>query len=66
MSRPVRQLHRWLVVAFTLSEIVDIAAQVHGVAAVRIGLLAPAPLILLTASRLWLFALPHLRARRGA
>ena len=62
----IRQVHRWLSIAFTLAVMVNIAAMTQGEPAVWIGLLALLPLVLLLASGLYLFALPYAaRWRRG-
>ena len=62
----IRQIHRWLSIAFTLAVRVNIAALTQGEPAVWIGLLALFPLILLLASGLYLFALPYAaRWRQG-
>jgi len=62
----LRQIHRWLSVAFTLAVIVNLVALVQGVQAVWVGLLALLPLVLLMLSGLYLFALPYAaRLRRG-
>lgn len=62
----IRQVHRWLSIAFTLAVLVNIAAMTRGQPPLWIGLLALLPLILLLASGLYLFALPHVsRWRHG-
>ena len=62
----IRQVHRWLSIAFTLAVMVNIAAMTQGEPAIWVGLLALLPLILLLASGLYLFALPYAaRWRRG-
>jgi hypothetical protein len=62
----VRQLHRWLSIAFTAGVLVYIVAMGHGQPPAWMGLLALIPLILLLVSGLYLFALPHaLRWRSG-
>jgi hypothetical protein len=43
----VRQIHRWLSIAFTVAVIVNIIALVRGEQAVWVGLLALLPLALL-------------------
>ncbi|MFT4161054.1 hypothetical protein [Shinella sp.] len=60
----IRQIHRWLSIAFTLAVLVNIAAMTRGQPPVWVGLLALLPLILLLASGLYLFVLPYAR-RRG-
>jgi hypothetical protein len=65
----VRQIHRWLSIAFTVAVIVNIVALAQEQQAVWIGLLALFPLILLMLTGLYLFALPYLaewRSVRGA
>ncbi len=56
----IRQVHRWLSIAFTAAVIVNVVALVMRSQAVWIGLVALFPLILLMASGLYLFALPYL------
>jgi len=58
MNTLIRQIHRWLSIAFTLAVIVNIVALIQKSQAVWIGLLALVPLILLLISGLYLFALP--------
>jgi hypothetical protein len=55
----VRQIHRWLSIAFTVAVIVNIAALGQGEPAVWVGLLALVPLVLLMLTGLYLFALPY-------
>lgn len=55
----IRQVHRWLSIAFTLAVIVNIVAMVQQQQAVWIGLLALFPLILLMLTGLYMFALPY-------
>lgn len=62
----IRQIHRWLSIAFTLAVIANIVAMTLQVDAVWIGLLAFVPLIPLLATGLYLFALPHVSRRSGA
>lgn len=61
----IRQIHRWLSIAFTLAVIANIAAMIMQLQAVWIGFLALVPLIPLLITGLYLFALPYL-GRRGA
>ena len=61
----VRQIHRWLSLAFTATVIANIAALVMKSQAVWIGLLAFVPLIPLLGTGLYLFALPYLGRRKG-
>jgi hypothetical protein len=61
----IRQLHRWLSLAFTAAVIVNVVALVQNVQAVWVGLLALFPLVLLLLSGLYLFALPYAAKWRG-
>jgi len=62
----VRQIHRWLSIAFTVAVIVNIVALGQGQSAVWIGLLALLPLTLLMLTGLYLFVLPYAtKWRRG-
>jgi hypothetical protein len=60
----IRQIHRWLSIAFTLAVIANIVAMAMKLAAVWIGLLALVPLIPLLITGLYMFALPYLSRRR--
>ncbi|WGD54338.1 hypothetical protein QA641_10785 [Bradyrhizobium sp. CB1650] len=62
----IRQIHRWLSIAFTLAVIANVVAMIQQVQALWVGLLALVPLILLLASGLYLFALPYVAGRRTA
>lgn len=55
----IRQIHRWLSIAFTLAVIANIVALTMQIQATWIGLLAFVPLIPLLATGLYLFALPY-------
>jgi hypothetical protein len=66
LSRSVRQIHRWVSLAFTLAVIVNLVALAQEVQAVWIGLLALAPLILLLLTGLYLFVLPYIAKPRGS
>ena len=55
----VRQIHRWLSIAFTVAVIINIAALGQEKPAVWVGLLALLPLIVLLLSGLYMFALPY-------
>ena len=61
----IRQMHRWLSLAFTLAVVANIAAMGLAEPAVWIGLLALVPLIPLLITGLYLFAMPYLARRRG-
>jgi hypothetical protein len=65
----VRQIHRWLSIAFTVTVIINIVALVQKEPAVWVGLLALLPLALLMLTGLYLFVLPYAakwRSARGA
>ena len=65
----VRQIHRWLSIAFTVAVIINIVALVQKEPAVWVGLLALLPLALLLLTGLYLFVLPYSakwRSARGA
>jgi hypothetical protein len=55
----VRQIHRWLSIAFTVAVIVNIVARGQGEPAVWVGLLALLPLALLLPTGLYMFVLPY-------
>ena len=55
----VRQIHRWLSIAFTLGVIVNIVAVALKKYSGGVGLLAGLPLTLLLVTGLYLFALPY-------
>ncbi|SHH31615.1 hypothetical protein [Bradyrhizobium erythrophlei] len=55
----IRQLHRWLSIAFTVAVIVNFLALVQKEQAVWIGLLALLPLAVLLVTGLYLFVLPY-------
>jgi hypothetical protein len=60
----VRQIRRWLSMAFTVAVIVNIVALVKEQQAVWVGLLALLPLILFMPG-LYLFLLPYATQRRN-
>jgi hypothetical protein len=62
--KSVRQIHRWLAIAFTVAVIVNIVALGREEPAVWVGLLALLPLALLLFTGLYLFVLPY--ATNGA
>lgn len=64
-NKSIRQIHRWLSIAFTLAVIVNIIALMQKSSATWIGFLALAPLILLMFSGLYLFALPYVGKSRN-
>lgn len=55
----IRQVHRWLSIAFTLAVTVNIIAMVQEKQEVWVGLLALFPLILLMLTGLYMFARPY-------
>jgi len=55
----VRQIHRWLSIAFTVAVIVNIVAMGQEEPAVSVSLLAPFPLALILFTGLYLFVLPY-------
>ena len=67
LSRWVRQVHRWLSVAFTLGVIVNfvVIGTAQEEPAFWVYLLALVPLFLLLPTGLYLFALPHVARWRG-
>lgn len=65
LSKSIRQIHRWLSIAFTLTVILNLVALALQKSATWIGLLALFPLILLMLSGLYLFFLPYVTRRRG-
>jgi uncharacterized iron-regulated membrane protein len=63
-NRSLRQLHRWLSIAFTLAVIANLSFLPWGQPPIWVGLLALFPLILLMLSGLYLFLLPYAEAWR--
>ncbi|MBR0692120.1 hypothetical protein [Bradyrhizobium lablabi] len=55
----IRQIHRWLSIAFTVAVIVNIVAMTQVTPAVWVGLLALLPLVLLLLTGLYMFVLPY-------
>jgi heme A synthase len=55
----IRQIHRWLSIAFTLAVIVNIVAIALKKYSGGVGLLAVLPLALLLVTGLYLFVLPY-------
>ena len=58
-SASIRQIHRWLSIAFTTAVIINLAAMSQEQPALWIGLLALFPLILLLITGLYMFVLPY-------
>lgn len=65
MNTLIRQVHRWLSLAFTVAVVANIVAMTQPGSPQWIGFLALVPLIPLLATGLYLFALPYL-GRRAA
>jgi heme A synthase len=65
MNKWIRQVHRWLSIAFTVAVIANVVAMVLEKQAVWVGLLALFPLILLMLTGLYMFALPYAAKTRG-
>jgi hypothetical protein len=59
-SNTIRQLHRWVSIAFTVAVIVNIAAMTQTQAPLWISLLALVPLIVMLGTGLYLFARPYM------
>jgi hypothetical protein len=64
-SRRIRQAHRWLSIAFTLTVIANFVAIARGAPPAWVTSSPLLPLTLLLLSGLCLFALPHLNAWRN-
>jgi hypothetical protein len=60
----IRQIHRWLSIAFTLAVIANLVVMMQGMQVLWVGLLALFPLILLLLTGLYLFALPYVAKGR--
>ena len=58
-NKSLRQIHRWLSIAFTVAVIINILALLQDKQAVWVGLLALLPLVLLMLTGLYLFARPY-------
>ncbi|MER6586058.1 hypothetical protein [Micromonospora chalcea] len=65
MDTRIRQLHRWLSVAFTVTVVVTFVALAQKDPIVWVSYVPLLPLALLLISGLYLFALPYLRRRRA-
>jgi hypothetical protein len=55
----IRQIHRWLSIAFTVAVIVNIASMGQEAPPVWVGFLALLPLAVLLFTGLYLFVLPY-------
>jgi hypothetical protein len=62
----VRQIHRWLSIAFTVAVIINIVAMAMKNSPLWVGLLALVPLIFLLLTGLYLFVLPYTAKWRSA
>ena len=62
----IRQIHRWLSIAFTLTVAANFVAMTRGQPPAWITYSPLLPLALLLLSGLYLFALPYAGRRRGA
>jgi hypothetical protein len=60
----MRQLHRWLSLAFTLAVVANLVVMFTGTDAMWVGFLALVPLIPLLFTGLYLFVLPYAAKRR--
>ena len=65
MNTWIRQVHRWVAIAFTLGVMTYMVAMSQGQPPAWLGLFALVPLILLLVTGLYLFALPYLPKRRA-
>jgi cellulose synthase/poly-beta-1,6-N-acetylglucosamine synthase-like glycosyltransferase len=65
MSKWIRQIHRWLSIAFTVAVVANVVAMVLEKQAVWVGLLALFPLVLLMLTGLYMFALPYAAKSRA-
>jgi len=63
MSKSIRQLHRWLSIAFTLGVVTYMIAMTRGQPPAWLGLFALVPLILLLVTGLYMFVLTYAKAR---
>lgn len=61
----IRQTHRWLSIAFTLTVVANFAAMTQGQPPAWVTYSPLLPLALLLFSGLYLFALPYIVRRRG-
>lgn len=65
MDTRIRQLHRWLSIAFTVTVVITFVALAQKDPIVWVSYVPLLPLALLLISGLYLFALPYLRRRRA-
>jgi hypothetical protein len=64
MSAPIRQIHRWTSIVFTLAVIANFVAMGLGGAPAWLVYAPLPPLFLLLFTGLYMFALPYVRRRR--
>jgi len=64
-SGGIRQVHRWLAIAFTLTVLANFVAMARGVPPAWITYSPLLPLFLLMFTGLYMFALPHAAAWRA-
>ena len=65
MGKQVRQVHRWVAIAFTVSVLVTTVALTLSESLVWVSYVPLLPLALLFFTGLYLFALPYRARRRG-
>ena len=66
MNTLIRQIHRWLSIAFTAGVIGYMVVMTRGQPAAWVGLFALVPLILLLVTGLYMFVLPYVAKWRRA
>ena len=64
-SKRIRQVHRWLSIAFTVTVVAGFVALAREEPVVWVSYLPLFPLLLLLLSGLYLFVLPHAAKWRG-
>jgi hypothetical protein len=65
MSKWIRQVHRWLSIAFTLTVIANFVAMSQGTPPAWVTYSPLPPLFLLMFTGLYMFVLPYAAKRRG-
>ncbi len=65
MSNPIRQIHRWVSVAFTAAVVANFAAMTQGPPPAWVTYAPLLPLAVLLLTGLYLFVLPYAARRRG-
>ena len=65
MNIPIRQIHRWISIAFTLGVMTYMAAMTRGQPPAWVGLLALVPLILLLLTGLYMLVKHYVGRWRG-